>query len=139
MEERRGARVATSFLVAIEGVEAAPEPRQGDISATGVYFETKADVGAAGTIHWLHLRSIDSVRELRVMACVVRAVAMAGVETAQIHGAAFEFMPESDEAIATLHEFVRYVLALRFSGSDPHIAPRLDAAARAEGGDGAGR
>ncbi len=139
MEERRGARVATSFRVAIEGLDAEPEPRPGDISATGVYFETKADVGAAGTIHWLHLLSADSARELHVMACVVRTVAMAEADVAQIKGAAFEFMPESDEAIATLHDFVRYVLALRFSGSDPHITPRLDAdaVAEAEAGKGA--
>jgi hypothetical protein len=129
--------VATTFLVAIEGLETTPEPRQGDISATGVYFETKADVGTAGTIHWLHLVSVDTAREIRVMACVVRTVSMAGADGERISGAAFEFMPESDEAIAALHEFVRYALALRFTGLDPHIAPRLDAKALAKAGKGA--
>ena len=129
--------MATTFLVAIEGLEPQPEPRQGDISATGVYFETAATVGTAGTIHWLHLVSVDQVRELRVMACVVRTVVMAGADGEQISGAAFEFMPESDEAIASLHDFVRYALALRFSGIDPHIAPRLDAKALAKAGEGA--
>ena len=129
--------MATTFLVAIEGLEGAPEPRQGDISATGVYFETKADVGTAGTIHWLHLVSVDSVREIRVMACVVRTAVMAGADGERFSGAAFEFMPESDDAIAGLHEFVRYSLALRFSGVDPHIAPRLDAKALAKAGKGA--
>jgi Domain of unknown function (DUF4388) len=137
MEGRRGARVATTFLVAIEGLEERPEPRQGDISATGVYFETKADVGGAGTIHWLHLVSVDSSREIRVMACVVRTAIMAGADGEQISGAAFEFMPESDEAITALHDFVRYALALRFSGIDPHISPRLDAKALAKAGKGA--
>jgi Domain of unknown function (DUF4388) len=123
--------VATTFLVAIEGLDAAPGPRQGDISATGVYFETSADVGGAGTIHWLHLVSADSVRQIRVMACVVRTAMMNDADGERFSGAAFEFMPESDEVIAGLHEFVRYVLALRFLGTDPHIAPRLDAEALA--------
>ena len=122
--------------MAIVGLDAQPEPRQGDISATGIYFETKADVGSSGTIHWLHLASFDMERELQVMACVVRTVQMAG-DVGQIKGAAFEFMPESDEAIATLNDFVRYVLALRFSGIEPHISPRLDADALAEAGKGA--
>jgi hypothetical protein len=129
--------VATTFLVAIEGLEPRPEPRQGDISATGIYFETNAEVGSAGTIHWLQLVSVDALRQLRVMACVVRTAIMAGAEGEEIRGAAFEFMPESDEAIAGLHDFVRYSLALRFSGIDPHIAPRLDAKALARAGEGA--
>jgi hypothetical protein len=69
--------VATTFLVAIEGLEPQPKPRQGDISATGIYFETTADVGSAGTIHWLHLVSPDGRREIRLMACVVRTVTVA--------------------------------------------------------------
>lgn len=129
--------MATTFLVAIVGLEGAPEPRQGDISATGVYFETKADVGSAGTIHWLHFVSVDSAREIRVMACVVRTAVMSGTDGERFSGAAFEFMPESDDAIAALHEFVRYALALRFSGTDPHVAPRLDAKALAKAGKGA--
>ena len=93
MEGRRGARVATTFRVAIVGLETTPLPRQGDISATGVYFETDSDVGSAGTIHWLHLVSVDGARDLRVMAYVVRTAVMANVEGQRISGAAFEFMP----------------------------------------------
>ncbi len=125
MEERRGARVATTFLVAVEGVEKAPLPRQGDISQSGVYFETSADLGVVGTIHWLHLVSIDLERQVRVMAYVVRTAARG-----PLRGAAFEFMPESDEAVAALQNFVKYALGLRsVLGIEPHIAPRLDAEA----------
>ena len=108
MEERRGARVATTFLVAIEGVDGAPEPRQGDIGQTGVYFETTADVGPTGTIHWLHLVSIDNVRQVRVMAYVVRSATRG-----KLRGAAFEFMPESDDSFGALQTFVKYSLGLR--------------------------
>ena len=113
--------MATTFLVAIEGLDGKPEPRQGDISATGIYFETSADVGGAGTIHWLHLVSADLARQIRVMACVVRTAMMSGPDGGRFSGAAFEFMPESDDVIAGLHEFVRYALALRFTGVAPHM------------------
>jgi hypothetical protein len=125
MEERRGARVATTFLVAIEDIEQVPKQRQGDISQTGVYFETSDEVGAPGTIHWLQLVSIDQVRQVRVMACVVRSAARG-----RLRGAAFEFMPESDDAVASLQSFVKYSLGLRsMPGLEPHIAPRLEASA----------
>jgi len=130
MEERRGARVATTFLVAIEGIEKTPQPRQGDISQTGAYFETAIDVGVVGTIHWLQLVSIDLERQVRVMAYVVRTA-----KRGELRGAAFEFMPESDEAVASLQNFVKYALGLRsVLGIEPHIAPRLDAEARSQDG-----
>jgi hypothetical protein len=130
MEERRGARVATTFLVAIEGVDRAPEPRQGDISQTGIYFETTADVGPTGTIHWLHLVSVDNVRQVRVMAYVVRSATRG-----KLRGAAFEFMPESDDSFGALQTFVKYSLGLRsMAALDPHISsPRLEAAATSSG------
>src|SRR5262249_10765669 len=43
-ETRRSARVATSFLVAIAGIDVEPVPRRGDISATGIYFEVEKQI-----------------------------------------------------------------------------------------------
>jgi hypothetical protein len=129
MEGRRGARVATTFLVAVEELEKTPSLRQGDISATGVYFETRADVGPVGTIHWLHLVSVDHARHLRVMAYVVRTATVDKPDGAKISGAAWEFMPDSDESVASVQEFVKYALGLRASGMLPHIAPQLEAQA----------
>jgi hypothetical protein len=114
-QSRRGARIATSFLVAIDGVDERPKRRNGDISTTGVYFDTDHEIGAAGTVHWLHLESFDSARVLRVMACVVRTVQLADAGGNRVWGAAFEFMPESDEKAESVEEFVRYVLELRAS------------------------
>jgi hypothetical protein len=124
MEGRRGARVATTFLVAIEDIDQSPKLRQGDISLSGVYFETAEELGAPGTVHWLQLVSVDHTRRVRVMACVVR-VATRG----RLRGAAFEFMPESDDAVTALQNFVKYALGLRAAGSTPYIAPRLEAKA----------
>jgi hypothetical protein len=126
-EARRGARVATRFLVAVEGLEVAPVLRKGDISATGLYFEIDKDVGGVGTVQSLHLTSLDGSRSLRVMAHVVRTVKLAAVAGRSVSGAAFEFMPESDEAAARVHDFVRRVLTIRKHGAAPSIAPRLGA------------
>jgi hypothetical protein len=99
-QSRRGARVAAAFLVAIDGLDATPRRRTGDISTTGVYFDTDRDIGTAGTVQWLHLESFDSARVIRVMACVVRTVQLADASGQRVWGAAFEFMPESDEKAA---------------------------------------
>ena len=126
-EARRGARIATRFLVAVEGLDPAPVLRKGDISSTGVYFETERDVGDVGTVQSLALTSLDRSRSVRVMAHVVRTVKLADVAGRHISGAAFEFMPESDEAAAQVHDFVRRVLSVRKQGETPSIAPRLGA------------
>jgi hypothetical protein len=138
MEGRRGARVATTFLVALEEIEKTPQARQGDISTTGVYFDTPVDVGPTGTIHWLHLVSIDHAKHLRVMAYVVRTATVHKATGEGIRGAAFEFMPESDESVASVQDFVRYVLGRRASGMLPQISPHLDAAAASGSESGAG-
>jgi len=132
-EGRRGARIATRFLVAVEGLDPAPVLRKGDISSTGVYFEIDRDVGDVGTVQSLALTSLDRSRSVRVMAHVVRTVKLADVAGRHISGAAFEFMPESDEAAAQVHDFVRRVLSVRKQGETPSIAPRLGARV----GDGA--
>jgi hypothetical protein len=126
-EARRGARIATRFLVAVEGLDAAPVLRKGDISTTGVYFETDRDVGEVGTVQSLALTSLDRSRSVVVMAHVVRTVKLADAAGSRVSGAAFEFMPESDQAAAQVHDFVRRVLSVRKQGESPTITPRLGA------------
>jgi hypothetical protein len=136
-EARRGARIATRFLVAVEGLDPAPVLRKGDISSTGVYFEIDRDVGDVGTVQSLALTSLDRSRSVRVMAHVVRTVKLADVAGRHISGAAFEFMPESDEAAALVHDFVRRVLSVRKQGETPSIAPRLGARVAEAASEGA--
>ncbi len=132
-EARRSARVATKLLVGVEGVDAEPKPRAGDISSTGIYFECDVDIGEVGTVQWLHLRSHDGACEIHLMAHVVRSVSMKELDRPRLGGVALEFMPENDERIAALQEFVRYVLQ-----GDPaegaFIAPRVDTRAGAADG-----
>jgi Domain of unknown function (DUF4388) len=126
--EARGTRtLAAKFSVAIEGLDPAPLPRKGDISTTGVYFETDREVGGVGTVQWLHLVSADAVRELRIMAYVVRKVVVSDTGGENIGGLAFEFVPESQESRSDLREFVGYVLGGDRNEQRPVIEPRLDA------------
>lgn len=128
-ESRRSARVVGRFWVAVEGVDAELTPRRGDISPTGIFFETEAEIGEVGTVQWLHVASADRTQSIHVMAYVVRIAQLSDVQR-QIRGVALEFMPESDEAAAKVCDFTRYVLEHPHSGKEsPHIAPRLDARA----------
>jgi hypothetical protein len=127
VESRRSARIPGRFWVAVEGVDAELAPRQGDISATGMFFETEADVGDVGTVQWVHIASHDRTRTVHVMAYVVRVATLADVHR-EVRGVALEFMPESDDAAAKLAEFVRYVLENPI-GDEAQIAPRVTARA----------
>jgi hypothetical protein len=135
MEVRRSARVATSFLVAIQGLEREVVLRRGNISATGVYFVTEADPGDVGMMSWLTLVSFDRQRSINVMAYVVRSVRFTDIDGHELTGAAFEFIPENDVAAAAVQDFVRYVLALRRDGIAPHVSTRLDASASSGSGN----
>jgi hypothetical protein len=127
-EARRSARIPGRFWVAIEGVDAEPVLRHGDVSATGLFFELGEDIGEVGTVQFLRLTSLDRARHLNVMAYIVRVITLADIHEER-RGVALEFMPESDDAAANVVDFVRHVLASPADGTAaPHVAsPRLDA------------
>lgn len=128
-ESRRSARIPGRFWVAVEGVDAEPVLRHGDISATGLFFELTEDIGDVGTVQFLHLASVDRARHVAVMAHVVRVVTLADIHEER-RGVALEFMPESDESAANLVDFVRHVLSEPVDGAPPHItSPRVEARA----------
>ena len=128
-ESRRSARMAGRFWVAVEGVDTELVPRRGDISATGIFFESDFEVGEAGTVQWLHIASWDRTHSLTIMAHVVRAVTLADVHR-EIRGVALEFMPESDEVAANVCELARYMLDTpQGTEADPGITPRVSAKA----------
>ena len=130
-ESRRSARTAGRFWVAVEGVDTEPVPRRGDISATGIFFETEFEIGDAGTVQWLHISSWDRACAVTVMAHVVRAVTLADVRR-EIRGVALEFMPESDVAAAAICELARYILQSPLgTESAPEMSPRVSARAGA--------
>jgi hypothetical protein len=129
VESRRSARTAGRFWVAVEGVDTELVPRRGDISATGIFFESEFDIGDAGTVQWLHIASWDRACTVTVMAHVVRAVTLADVHR-EIRGVALEFMPESDAAAASICELARYILeSPQGAGAVPEMSPRVSARA----------
>jgi hypothetical protein len=130
-ESRRSARVVGRFWVAVEGVDAELTPRRGDISPTGIFFETEADVGGVGTVQWLHIASADRKQTLNVMAYVVRVVQLSDVQR-EVRGVALEFMPDSDDVAEKVCDFALYILQHPHSVKEtPHIAPRLEVSAGA--------
>jgi len=129
VESRRSARTAGRFWVAVEGVDTELVPRRGDISATGIFFETQFEIGDAGTVQWLHIASWDRACGVTVMAHVVRSVTLADVHR-EIRGVAFEFMPESDAAAASICELARYILeSPQGAEAAPEMSPRVSARA----------
>ena len=129
VESRRSARTAGRFWVAVEGVDTELVPRRGDISATGIFFESEFEIGDAGTVQWLHIASWDRTCAVTVMAHVVRAVTLADVHR-EVRGIALEFMPESDVAAASICHLARYILeSPPGSESNPEMSPRVSARA----------
>lgn len=141
MDLRRGSRVSARFSVAVEGVDERLVVRHGDLSATGIYFETPTDdLGDPGTVHWLRIGPPDAAGAhasasaappgtLRVMACLVRRATVAE-RGGSVHGMAFEFMPDSDAAAVALVRFVRRLLEVRGDGAEPTLRVAAPASAR---------
>ena len=135
VESRRSTRTAGRFWVAVEGVDTELVPRRGDISATGIFFETEFEIGDAGTVQWLHIASWDRSSAVTVMAHVVRAVTLADVHR-EIRGVALEFMPESDVAAASICGLARYILeSPQGTDSNAEMSPRVSARAGAGGAE----
>jgi hypothetical protein len=61
------------------------------------------------------------------MAHVVRTVKLNDAAGRQVSGAAFEFMPESDDVAAQVRDFVRRVLTVRKHGEPTSVSSRLGA------------
>jgi hypothetical protein len=122
VERRRGPRGPTKLWIAVDGIDAQLRLRAGNVSASGVFFEHDKDIGEPGTVQWLYLSSADRIVSLQIMACVVRSVSVPGMGGSKLSGVALEFMPESDEALTQLRDFLHYVLALAADGVRAHDA-----------------
>jgi hypothetical protein len=124
--EQRGERVATTFWITVEGVDTVPVLREGDVSVTGVRFDTDTDVGDAGNIRTLTIRSPDGVHCLRIVAEIARSIGTG--DGRRVH-VAFEFLPDSAIATDALRHFVEHALATR-RDRPSSVRPRLTALQR---------
>lgn len=86
-EGRRSARFLSELWVGVHGHDETPVLRRGDLSASGIYYETDRAVGEPGAVVWLYLASPDKKRDIELMAHVVRTVYQGG-EGAEVRPAA---------------------------------------------------
>jgi hypothetical protein len=111
-EARRGARIAASFWVGVEGVDLRPVLRRGNISATGLYVESDHALGPTGSVQFLHLESEDHRVVVQVLARIIRVTQSDDLVHGQLVGTAIEFMPSSLEGRHHLERLVRHVVEL---------------------------
>jgi hypothetical protein len=135
-ELRRAPRVICDLWVTIAGVHHTPVRLIGDISLVGVFFEVDHNVGAAGSLQWLRLETIDRRFTAEVMARIIRSITLDDVAQSEPRfGIAFEFMPDTVARFTALQELVSAVLRevveepVELESSDlPHAAlfhPRI--------------
>ncbi len=73
-DNRVGARVQATFWIEVKGVAAKPTLVQGDISISGLYFQTDRSMGKVGSIVAIEIASADKDCRVEVTAHVVREV-----------------------------------------------------------------
>ncbi|MCL2726623.1 MAG: DUF4388 domain-containing protein [Polyangiaceae bacterium] len=130
--EQRSERIATTFWMTVEGIDAVPVLREGDVSVSGIRFETDVRLGNVGDVHPLTILSSDGVHGLRVFAKVVRSVVADHGRRALV---AFAFLPASSVEVAACQDFADHALGAgrhHRSGIRPRIAPELATALRRE-------
>lgn len=128
IEQRKRARISGRFWVAVEGVDDYPRLRSGNISFTGVYFETNRVVGDPGTVQWLYLSATEQGTPVEVMARVSRVVALEDARRARVPvGLALEFMPATNDVREALQTLVRDVGTAQLEEREAASAGRASA------------
>jgi hypothetical protein len=101
----------------MRGLDAAPLLRPGDISQTGIYFETTVDPGPMGSVQTLSIAAEDGSHEVSLLAQLVRRVTTQDLWKGQVFcGAAFRFMAETEERQKHLAALVQFFLARAVGG-----------------------
>jgi len=111
-EPRRGARISANVWIGVEGIDSHPTLRQGNLSATGIYFETSQSVGPAGSVQFLHIESEDHRVVVQVLARIIRTSAISDIISGESVGLAMEFLPSSSDGRQGLERLVRHVVEL---------------------------
>jgi hypothetical protein len=114
IERRRGARVKSSFLIAVAGIDQSAQVRKGDISFSGIYFDTDRSIGEAGSVVRLSVATFEGARRLEVMGRVVREFRREDYWRGdQITGVALQFLFASPQQQKDMEQFVRTVVQLQ--------------------------
>lgn len=107
IERRRAPRIIASLEIQLVGIERRSSMRRGDLSVTGIRFESPPDeVGSAGDVCTLRIVSRDRAVAVEVDARIIRVVRTNDLEEGmRVDEVALEFMPRDEatrEAIAML-------------------------------------
>ena len=110
VDRRLAARFRASFWVSIAEVAEEAELRKGNISPSGISFQTDKDVGRPSTVRALRIATADETVSIEVMAQVVRVVSCDDLFEGQvIAGAAFEFLVGTQKQREELERLIRAV------------------------------
>jgi hypothetical protein len=102
-EIRRAPRFKASLRVQIVGIDPAPVPRKGDVSATGLLVDIDRDIGPLGSMQRLLLLDDGGGSPVTVLARVVRIAAVDDFWKGRtVTGVAFQFLFEEEAATGTL-------------------------------------
>jgi hypothetical protein len=114
-------RVSANYWIGIEGVDARPTVRRGNLSPSGIYFETSGLVGPGGamelllpvgSMQYLHLESEDRKVVLQVLTRIIRVNDIDDLVHGRSLGLAVEFMPATQVGRQNIARLVRHVVEL---------------------------
>jgi hypothetical protein len=108
IEQRRGARFPAHLWIRVADVTPVAELCWGNISISGIFFETERDFGNPGDVHLLSLANPDRSLSIDIMGKVIRVLAFDDLwKGTVIAGVALEFLVESDSQRDEVAQFVR--------------------------------
>ncbi len=120
---RRGGRLSGSFWTQVTGADPEPVLRSGNISISGVYFETDEGYGPPGTIRRIHValdrRSFDDGRMLDLLGRVVREVGYDDLKRGRVvAGVAFEYLVEQRQQRVAIERLLRDLASRQLEKAD---------------------
>ncbi|MEZ4270229.1 MAG: DUF4388 domain-containing protein [Myxococcota bacterium] len=138
IDHRRSERLQARVWIQVIGLDDEPRLRRGDISLTGIYFESDQSVGRPDSVQTLQLLPFNKRFFCEVMARVVRTVMVEDVfNEPRVAGVALEFMVDDSTKQRGIAKLMREIAGTRElpPGKRPEdYLKRLDGAWRATPG-----
>lgn len=124
-ERRRAARINARMWVRLEGVDTDWRLRRTNMSVSGVFIELDRGVGEPGSVQRLSLRSQSLEHEVHLLVRVIRVIASSDLwHGTKVAGAAFEFMPDSQDMREKVEALTRHLLSLKPESLPTPLAPQ---------------
>jgi hypothetical protein len=122
-ERRRGMRFDCELMICLVGVDSGFKRRRGDISQSGVFFESSKGEGGTGSVQRIEIETLDRVHRVTTLACLVRAVTVDDFWLgSKVRGVAYEFLIDDEATSKAVDQLVRHV-ADQTPDADGRAAP----------------